>query len=78
MSEMSSFIKAYIASAELLIVGGTSLVVYPAAGLLRYFKGRHLVLINRSQTSMDDLAEVVIHESIGEVMNKVMEKLTTI
>ncbi len=69
---------SYIASAELLIVGGTSLVVYPAAGLLRYFKGRHLVLINRSQTSMDDLAEVVIHESIGEVMNKVMEKLTTI
>lgn len=69
---------AYIASADLLIVGGTSLVVYPAAGLLRYFKGKHLVLINRSHTAMDDLADVVIHEAIGEVMNKVMAQLTTI
>lgn len=66
---------AYIAAADLLIVGGTSLVVYPAAGLLRYFKGKHLVLINRSQTPMDDLADVVIHESIGVVMGQVMEKL---
>lgn len=67
---------AYIAKAELLIVGGTSLVVYPAAGLIRYFKGKHLVLINRSETPMDDLADLVIHESIGEVMERVMAELS--
>lgn len=56
-----------IAKADLLIVGGTSLVVYPAAGFLRYFRGSSLVLINMSETSVDDQADLVIRRPIGEV-----------
>lgn len=59
-----------IEQADLLIVGGTSLVVYPAAGLLHYFHGKHLVLINRDATSMDSKADLVIHESIGKVFRE--------
>lgn len=57
-----------IASADLLIVGGTSLVVYPAAGLINYFRGNNLVLINKSETPYDSRATLVIHDSIGEVL----------
>lgn len=57
-----------IAAADMLIIGGTSLAVYPAAGLIRYFNGRHLVLINKSETPYDDQADLVIHEAIGRVM----------
>lgn len=57
-----------IAQADLLIVGGTSLVVYPAAGLLQYFRGGSLVLINKSSTQYDRRADLVIHESIGDVL----------
>ena len=57
-----------IAAADTLIIGGTSLVVYPAAGLIRYFRGKNLVLINKSVTPYDDQADLVIHESIGKVM----------
>ena len=57
-----------LSSAELLIVGGTSLVVYPAAGLLQYFKGKSLVLINKTETSLDNYSELVIHDSIGKVL----------
>ncbi len=53
----------------MLIVAGTSLTVYPAAGLLRYFHGRHLVLINRDATPYDDMAELVIHDKVGEVLS---------
>lgn len=67
---------AYIKAADTLIVGGTSLQVYPAAGLIQYFNGSHLVLINRSSTNMDSKADLVIHEAIGEVMKAVMEQLT--
>ena len=56
-----------IAKADLLIVGGTSLVVYPAAGFLNYFRGDSLVLINLSATSMDKGADLVIRKPIGEV-----------
>jgi len=56
-----------IASADLLIVGGTSLNVYPAAGLIRYFNGDNIVLINKSQTPYDNVASLVIRDSIGEV-----------
>lgn len=56
-----------IASARTLIVGGTSLVVYPAAGLLQYFRGEHLVVINRTPTSADESAELVFSEDIGKV-----------
>ena len=57
-----------IANADLLIVGGTSLVVYPAAGLINYFNGSNLVLINKSETQYDNRANLVIHDSIGAVL----------
>ena len=54
-----------IAQADLLIVAGTSLTVYPAAGLVRYFRGKHLVLINRDATPMDSECDLVIHDKVG-------------
>ena len=57
-----------ISAADMLIIGGTSLVVYPAAGLVDYFAGRYLVLINKSATSSDARAHLVIREKIGEVL----------
>lgn len=60
----------HIQRANLLIVGGTSLKVYPAAGLLDYFKGDHLVLINRDATPYDRLATLNFNESIGHVLSK--------
>ncbi len=62
-----------IEEADVLIIGGTSLVVYPAAGLIQYFRGRHLVLINKSETSADRKADLVIHDSIGKVMASALE-----
>lgn len=56
-----------IAAADLLIIGGTSLVVYPAAGLIRYFQGSHLVLVNKTATAADSRADLVIHDAIGAV-----------
>ena len=61
----------YIKNADLLIVGGTSLVVYPAAGFLNYYRGDKLVLINRSKTIRDDDAALVIHKKIGEVFSQI-------
>ena len=58
-----------IAQADLLIVAGTSLTVYPAAGLVRYFRGKHLVLINRDATPMDSECDLVIHDKVGEVLS---------
>ena len=58
-----------ISSADMLIVAGTSLTVYPAAGLVRYFHGRHLVLINRDTTPMDSECDLVIHDKVGEVLS---------
>ena len=60
-----------IRAADLLIVAGTSLTVYPAAGLLRYFRGAHLVLINRSATPCDGEAELIIRENVGEVLGAI-------
>lgn len=60
----------HISQADLLIVAGTSLVVYPAAGLLDYFQGRHLVLINKTETAKDSRADLVIRDSIGKVMRQ--------
>lgn len=62
-----------ISKADTLIVGGTTLIVYPAAGLIRYFRGKHLVLINKTATPADDSADLVIHDAIGEVFAQVME-----
>ena len=59
----------YITNCDTLIVGGTSLIVYPAAGLIRYFRGRNLVLINKDVTEYDNIATLVIHDKIGEVLN---------
>lgn len=59
-----------IMSADTLIVGGTSLVVYPAAGLIQYFRGNHLVLINKSETQYDGKADLVIHDAIGHVLGE--------
>ena len=64
-----------IAHADTLIIGGTSLVVYPAAGLIQYFKGRYLVLINKTATAADLDANLVIREPIGEVMAEAMKLL---
>ena len=61
-----------VRKASLLIVGGTSLAVYPAAGLLQSFRGQHLVLINKSATPYDSLADLVIREPIGEVFSELM------
>ena len=58
-----------IAQADLLIVAGTSLTVYPAAGLIRYFRGKHMVLINRDATPMDSECDLVIHDKVGEVLS---------
>lgn len=61
----------YISHADMLIIGGTSLVVYPAAGLVRYYGGHKLVLINKSATDMDKSANLVINEPIGEVFRRI-------
>lgn len=61
----------FISHADMLIIGGTSLVVYPAAGLVRYYNGHKLVLINKSSTGMDSQADLVIAEPIGEVFSKI-------
>ena len=59
-----------ISQADTLIVGGTSLIVYPAAGLVDYFHGEHLILINKTATRADKFAELVIRENIGETLSK--------
>ena len=58
----------FISRAEVLIVGGTSLNVYPAAGLINYYRGDKLVLINRDPTPYDSRANLVIHDSIGKIL----------
>ncbi|EHJ02327.1 NAD-dependent deacetylase [Clostridium sp. DL-VIII] len=64
-----------ISKADTLIIGGTSLVVYPAAGLIDYFKGNNLILINKSSTSADSKADLVIHDSIGKVLSEAVNSL---
>lgn len=60
-----------IRNADLMIVGGTSLTVYPANGLINYFNGRKLVLINRDETQYDYKADLIINESLGKVFEKI-------
>lgn len=64
-----------IANADMLIVGGTSLAVYPAASFVRYFRGKYIVIINKTETEYDNNADLVIRESIGKVFGKVMKEL---
>ncbi len=61
---------AAIQNADFLIVGGTSLTVYPAAGFLRYYKGNHLVLINKTRTPIDDKAELALYGNIGNILRR--------
>ena len=61
----------FIRDADMLIIGGTSLVVYPAAGLINYYRGHKLVLVNRGQTSQDSYADLVIRDSIGVVFSQI-------
>ncbi len=64
---------SYIQNADVLIIGGTSLNVYPAASLIQYFKGSKLILINKSSTSYDNKADLIIHESIGETLDYILK-----
>ena len=61
--------------ADTLIIGGTSLTVYPAASFIGYFHGDNLIVINKEKTSRDSAADIVFHESIGKVMTAVLEQL---
>ena len=61
----------YISHADMLIIGGTSLSVYPAAGLVQYFRGNHLVLINKSTTPMDKNADLLLQMGLGEVFSQI-------
>ena len=61
----------HIRKADMMIVAGSSLVVYPAAGLINYYKGHRLVLINRSATPFDDQADLVVHDTIGKVFGAI-------
>ena len=60
-----------IGNADTMIIAGTSLTVYPAAGLVRYFSGKNLVLINRDATALDSTADLVIHGSVGEIFSRI-------
>ncbi len=60
-----------IAECDMLIIAGTSMTVYPAAGLVRYFRGKYLVVINRDPTSVDGQCDLVLHDKVGEVLDKI-------
>ena len=62
----------YISEADMLIIAGTSLTVYPAASLIRYFRGSYLVLINRDPTPMDNRTSLTIHGKVGEVLGQII------
>ncbi len=64
-----------VVGSDLMIVGGTSLTVYPAAGLLRYFEGDNIVLINRTETPWDGSAKLIFREKIGEVLKSATENM---
>lgn len=64
-----------VSEADLLIIGGSSLNVYPASGLINYFRGKHLVLINKDKTSYDDRCDLVFHESIGNIFKEIEKEI---
>ena len=64
---------SHISKADMLIVGGTSLAVYPAASFVEYFRGKYIVMINKSETTFDKNADLVINDSIGKVFEEVMK-----
>lgn len=65
----------FISDADMLIVGGTSLAVYPAASFVRYFKGKYIVIINKTETDFDSHANLVFREPIGQVFGNVMKEI---
>jgi len=65
----------YISNADMLIVGGTSLVVYPAASYVAHFRGKYIVMINKGKTKYDNEADLVIRDSIGKVFSETMKKI---
>ncbi len=71
---MEGAIRA-IWDADMLIIGGTSLTVYPAASFIEYFRGNHLVVINKEQTRSDAKADMVFHDSIGKVMTDLLDEI---
>ena len=70
-SDVISRSVSHISKADMLIIGGTSLVVYPAAGFINYFNGKNLAVINMASTSRDSEADIVIREKIGEVFSQI-------
>ena len=64
-----------ISTCDLLIIGGTSLNVYPAASFIRYFKGNHMVLINRDATPYDSMCDLVIHDNLGKVFEQIKKEI---
>jgi NAD-dependent deacetylase len=62
---------AAISHSDTMIIAGTSLTVYPAAGMVRYFRGKNLILINRDSTPMDSSADLVIHDPVGKVLKDI-------
>lgn len=64
-----------ISNCDLLIIGGTSLNVYPAAGFINYFRGKHLVLINRDKTQYDHLCDLVIYDSLGKIFEQIKKEI---
>ncbi len=68
---------SHIRRAKVLVIGGTSLAVYPAAGLINYFRGNKIVLINRDATSRDSIADLIIRRPIGQVMKEALEIIET-
>ena len=64
-----------IRTCDLLIIGGTSLNVYPAASFIHYFKGKHMVLINRDVTQFDSICDLVIHDNIGDVFKQIKKEI---
>ncbi len=67
---------SHIEAADTLIVGGTSLAVYPAASFVGYFRGKHTVVINKTETGLDEKADLIFRDKIGEVFEKVMSRIT--
>ena len=67
---LSYFLQTLYGMADLLIIGGTSLVVYPAAGLVRYYRGSKLVVINKDATGIDSSADLCINAPIGQVLSQ--------
>jgi NAD-dependent deacetylase len=70
-SDVISRAVNHISKADMLIIGGTSLVVYPAAGFVNYFRGKHLAVLNMAATSRDSEADIVIRDKIGEVFSSI-------